>query len=537
MTRLALALVALTLGCQTGPPGEPSPPPEETTPPAPAASSAAPEPDPTPFVSTEQFDVLIARGKVVDGTGRQPFEGDLLIKNGRIVHVGTVAQEVQARTRIDARGLVIAPGFIDAHSHADPLRENAQLLAQGVTTIVIGQDGLSTSEDPMRVWAARVGRQTLSLNVVPLAGHATIRVRANVGMLKNPGKERIAEMARLLEEDLAAGAWGLSTALEYEPGTFSAPDELAALAVPVARVDGVVMSHLRSEDDDKIHAALAELVEQGERSGARVHAAHLKIVYGKGDKPAKRLLALMQAARERGVRLTADAYPYTASYTGISIVFPDFAKPPNNYDDAKSRRRTELAAFLRKRVMRRGGPEATLFGGPPYRGMTLAHVAATEGKPFEEVLIDIGPNGGSAAYFVMDEATQSRLVLDRFVMIGTDGSGGTGHPRAYGTFPRMIREYVVRKKKLSLEEAVRKMSGLAADTLGLTKSERGLLRAGWAADIAVFDPKEFEDRADYGRPNELARGMRWVLVNGRPVIENGRFDAARRAGALLLRPK
>jgi N-acyl-D-amino-acid deacylase len=297
------------------------------------------------------------------------------------------------------------------------------------------------------------------------------------------------------------------------------------------------MSHLRSEDDDQLDRALDELVEQGARSGARVHVAHIKVVYGRGAARAEELLARMQAARDRGVRLSADLYPYEASYTTIGIVFPDFAKSARGYKKVAAARRAELADYLRKRVALRNGPEATLFATPPWRGKTLAAVAKAANKPFEDVLIDdIGPNGASAAFFVLDDALQSRLLADPRVMLSTDGRPGSRHPRAYGSFARVIEEYVRKRGALPLEEAVRKMSGLAAETVGLDRIEpkRGLLRAGYAADVVVFDPAKIRVRASYAEPNLLSEGFEWVLVNGQVVREKGAHPSVR-PGKLLLR--
>jgi N-acyl-D-amino-acid deacylase len=235
------------------------------------------------------------------------------------------------------------------------------------------------------------------------------------------------------------------------------------------------------------------------------------------------------------MRITADIYPYSASYTTISIVFPDFALPPNDYKRVKRDKREELEAYLRDKVTRRNGPEATLFGTGPWRGKTLAAAAKETGKPFEDILIDdIGPGGASAAYFVMDEALVSRLLLDRWVMIGTDGSAGSRHPRGYGTFAKVIREQVVEKKALTLVEAVRKMTGLPAETLRLDRTKRGLVRAGWAADLLVFDPAEVKDRATFEAPHELAEGMKWVLVNGVAAVADGK-RTKRRGGRVLLK--
>ncbi len=500
------------------------------------ASSSAPAPPPEPpFTSTDSFDLLIAGGTVVDGSGGPGRLADVLIDGDQIVHVGRVDSAVKVARRIQAAGQVVAPGFIDIHSHGDPVAANRNSLAMGVTVICVGQDGRSPSGDRLAYWIPRIGRKRLALNVVPYVGHGTVRGLAKVGLRADLTDKQLARMARIVERDLAAGAWGLTTALEYRPGVFASAAELTAIAKPVAAVDGVVMSHLRSEDDDKIDEAIDELIAQGSSAGARVHVSHIKVVYGKGAARAERLLAKLQAARDQGTPITADIYPYNASYTGISIVFPAFALPPNSYQRVKRNRRDELADYLRKRVTQRGGPEATLFGTPPYRGKTLAEVAKKKGKPFEDVLIDdIGPGGVSAAYFVMDDALQSRLLIDPQIAIGTDGGSSSRHPRGYGAFAKVIAEHVIKRQALSIEQAVRKMTGLPAAIVGLDDHQRGLLRAGWAADVVIFDPAAVTDRATYEAPNRLSQGMSWVLVNGQAVVEEGRFTK-RRPGRLLIR--
>jgi N-acyl-D-amino-acid deacylase len=243
----------------------------------------------------------------------------------------------------------------------------------------------------------------------------------------------------------------------------------------------------------------------------------------------------MQAARTAGLRVTADIYPYNASYTGIGIVFPDWAKPPQDYAQVVKVRRAELAEHLRCRVTSRNGPGATLFGTDPWTGRTLAEVAAELGKPFEDVLIDeIGPDGASAAYFVMDAALQERLLVDPHVMICSDGSPTMQHPRGHGAFARVIRKFVVERKLLTLEEAVHKMTGLAAATIGLERIKRGRLAEGYAADLLVFDPQQVRDNATYRQPHQLATGFAWVIVNGQIARENGKATGVR-AGLVLKR--
>lgn len=498
-------------------------------------STCAPAPGP-PFVAAEPVDVHIAGGTVIDGRDPKPFRADVLITDGKIVHVGLVGDGVKAKRRIDASGKVVTPGFIDTHAHGDPKHANRNFLAMGVTTLCVGQDGRSPSDDRIRYWRGSLMNKRLAVNVVPFVGHGTLRGAAKIGLSKTPTDKQIERMAKMVGSAMDLGAWGLTTGLEYRPGVFATKEELVAIAKPVAERDGVIMSHMRSEDDDAIDAALDELLAQGSEGGARVHVSHIKVVYGKGAARADKLLAKLDAARKAGVRVTADIYPYNASYTTINIVFPDFALPPNSFNRVKRDKRDELAQFLREKITRRGGPEATLFGTDPWRGMTLKEVAEKTKKPFEDVLIDdVGPGHAAAAYFVMDDALQSRLLLDPFTNVATDGSATSRHPRGYGTFAKVIRLHVVERDALPLGEAIRKMSGLAADTVRLTHVKRGTLQAGWAADVLVFDPRAVKDRADYENPNNLAEGMSFVLVNGVVEIDDGE-PQKRRGGRLLLRP-
>ena len=275
-------------------------------------------------------------------------------------------------------------------------------------------------------------------------------------------------------------AFGLSTGLD--PGLYADSSELLALAETVGRNNRVIMSHMRNEDDDQIEASMAELIAQGEY--APVHIAHMKSVYGKGAARAEELLDLMAQARSRGFQITADVYPYSASYTGIGILFPAWAKTQEQFDQALDLRREELAEHLRNRVNLRNGPQATLLGTEPYTGKTLADLEAELNQSFEQILIDvIGPEGASGAYFVMDDALQSRLLLDPFVGVSSDGSPTGFHPRGHGTFAKIIEEYVVDRESLELTEAIRKMTSFAADVLGIT--DRGRIVPEWL-QISLF---------------------------------------------------
>lgn len=485
-------------------------------------------------------DAVIADGTVVDGTGAPGFLADVVIHDGRIAYIGEVApHRVHPTLWIDAQGKTVAPGFIDTHAHGSPAKsaEFDNFVAQGVTSICLGMDGDSATDSPLPEWKATVDAKDPGVNVLPFVGHGRVRETSGVAYEPNPSAEQIASMTAIVRTAMDQGAWGMTTGLEYLPGMYSTRDELIETAKPVAEYGGLVMSHMRSEDDDAVEAAIDELLAQGEGASCPVHISHFKVVYGKGAARAEQLLAKLEAARARGVQVTADVYPYTASNTGIAIVFPDWALPPNDWLKVKEERREELEEFLRNKVNKRNGPEATLFGTDPYTGMTLKQVADQLGVPFEDALIDrIGPFGGSAAYFVMDANLQRRLLWDPNVMVCSDGSPTMHHPRGYGSFPKVIREEVAEAKTLTIEQAVHKMTGLPAKTLGLSTDEhrRGLLREGFAADVVVFDPMKVNDTATFEKPHQLATGIDVVVVNG-VVARNGGEFTGERGGEVLLK--
>lgn len=487
------------------------------------------------YVATHgtEYDILIANGQILDGMQAEAYRGDVLIRADTIAYIGIVDTSLISVNRvIDAGGSYVTPGFIDSHAHGDPMQTPTfeNFLAMGVTTICLGQDGGSPREADLRPWMMRVDSAQTGVNVAMFVGHGTLRYLSGVDFAPGPAAKGLQRMEELLTDALDAGCFGMTTGLEYNPGTYAGDPELLALAKIVGRYQGLIMSHMRNEDDDAIEASIRELLRQGQY--CNVQASHLKVVYGKGEERAEEILALLDSARQASpFRVTADLYPYNASYTGIGIVFPRWAKPPHDYEEVRRIRQRELLDFLEQRIISRNGPEATLFGTAPYAGKTLAEVSQAQERPFAEVLLDIGPAGASGAYFVMDDTLQSRLLQDPYVMICSDGSPNMRHPRGYGSFAKILAHYVRETQQLDLSEAIRKMTSLPAQTLGLDR--RGILRVGYFADIAIFDPQRVQDQASFTDPHQLATGFDWVLVNGQVAWQRG--EAGSRSGRLLRR--
>lgn len=468
------------------------------------------------FLSVQQsntFDLLIKNGQIIDGSGRPAFSADILVRGDSIVFIGEVdASSLTVEKTLDATGKIVSPGFIDTHAHGDPLGKEGfgNFLAMGVTTVTLGNDG--GSPDDVAAWMNRVDNGQPDVNIGVFVGHNSIRMASGIEYDSLPTPTQLNRMGAMLREQLDAGCLGLSTGLEYLPGLYAPAYELEYLAKIVGEKGKFITSHVRNEDDPALEESLQELLAQGKYCA--VHVSHLKSVFGKGEKRAEEILKLLEDAKDNGISVTADVYPYTASFTGISLLFPEWALPPYNYEQVMATRRQELGNYLRQRVEKRNGPAATLIGTAPFAGKTLAELALELNKPFEEVLMDdIKPGRASAAYFVMDEALQTRLIRDPSTMICSDGSPTMRHPRGYGSFAKIIEEYVVKLKLLSLEEAIRKMSSLPAQTMGL--SGRGLLKEGYKADILIFDPLAIKATATYENPHQLAQGFDYVLVNGK----------------------
>lgn len=489
-----------------------------------------------PALAAPPLDLAINNARVVDGSGRPAFTASVGVRGDTIVSVGP--GRLKGRRTIDAHGRALTPGFVDSHAHGDPLESSmGNFLSQGVTLIVLGQDGRTpgaSEEDDetggmgFSQWRDAVDRGGLNLNVAALAGFGTLREAAGAGVKTATPAQRASEAA-LLQADMDAGAFGMSSGLEYVPDRYGSTDELADLAKVVGRNDGVVESHMRTENHGEIAGAIDELIAQGRH--ARVHISHIKVVSGHGAAEGDEVLAQIAAARARGVKLSADVYPYTAGFADFSLVYPDWAKQEGEFKDAIAHRRAELEEAIRVKVMGRNGPSAILIASGPDAGLNVEQAAAKAGKPFQSYIVDAGYPGPNAAHFVMDAALQDRFVESPLVAFSTDGSPGMKHPRSWGSYSRLIEEFVVRRHALRLEAMVRKATGYPArDILGLT--DRGLVRPGMKADLVLFDPAKVRTRATWEHPAVAAEGFDVVVVNGRIAWESGRLTAAH-AGRLL----
>ncbi|WP_224744229.1 N-acyl-D-amino-acid deacylase family protein [Pontibacter aquaedesilientis] len=478
------------------------------------------------------YNLLIRGASVVDGTGKSSFVANVLLLGDSIAVINRdTSATYSAKRTIDAKGLYLTPGFIDTHAHGDPLEtpEFRNFLSMGVTTISLGQDGFSPEREDLKGWMAEVSEKRPAVNIAIFVGHNTLRMQSGIRYDSIPSEQGMATMEKLLTNALEAGCFGMTTGLEYNPGYYSDSAELNRLAKIVGSKGGLIMSHMRNEDDNKVEQSIRELLAQGKY--CPVHISHLKVVYGKGENRAKEILALLDSARTQGIEVTADIYPYTASYTGIAILFPDWAKKPYDYQEVLKSRRAELATFLKNKIIQRNGPEATLIGSGPHKGKTLGQVAKDLNKPFELALMeDIGPYGADGAYFIMDEALQETFLKNDHVMVCTDGSPTMRHPRSYGTFARIIETYVMGKSLISFEEAIHKMTGLPARTIGLP--DRGLIQVGHKADLLLFRPEKVKEKATYENPHQEATGFDYILVNGKVVAEQQQ-EIFNRAGRVL----
>ena len=510
---------------------------------------------PPPLAGPETYDILITGGTIVDGTAAPGFRGDLAIAGDRIALVSRLPLSSQrARRVIDATNRVVAPGFIDLHAHLDPLPQlpdAESAVRQGVTTAVGGPDG--SSPWPLGEYLDARERQRIGINVAFLVGHNTIR-REVMGMAKrDPTAAELERMRAMVGRGMGDGAWGLSTGLKYLPGAWSKTDEVIALSHVAADSGGIYTSHLREEGLGLIES-VAEAIEIGRRARIPVVLTHHKAVgtpmWGKSTVT----LAMVDSARRASVDVMIDQYPYTATHTGIGVLIPEWAFDGGDTAFARRARDPVLRDSIKKGIVfnilnDRGGGDlrrvqfSRVAWQRDLEGKTLHDWAVMRGlSPTPEAGADlvIGAElagGANAIYHVLDEGDVRRIMRHPQTMIASDGrlsrpGDGHPHPRAYGTFPRVLGRYVRDEKLLTLDQAVNKMTGMPASRLGLR--DRGALRTGAYADVVVFDPARVADRATFDAPHQYPIGIEFVLVNGVVVVDGERFNGSR-SGRVLRR--
>jgi N-acyl-D-aspartate/D-glutamate deacylase len=527
------------------------------------------------------YDLLIRNGTIVDGSGNPWFHGDLAVRNDRIVAVGRVPPG-QAKREIDARGLVVAPGFIDMHSHSDFLLledGNAQSkIRQGVTTEVLGEGtsagpyqgkltprGVSAGGTPAR-WTTLGGyfdtaqRAGIAVNIASYVGLDNIWQCVMGSSFARPSQAEREQMKALVDEAMREGAIGLSSMLAMPPGSLATADDIVELCKVVKRYGGIYSSHIRNEGTG-VFEAVKEAIAIGERAGVPVDVIHLKIADQKLWGHMSEVVALIEKARKRGVNVQANVYPYTRGNNNLASIIPPWAHEGGTAQLLARLKDGKVRERLKKEI-REGIPgwynHYTAVGGDwsrmlisgrgGYEGLTMDRIIADKSRGRDsapdplDILFDLLiEQGGSVptVYAHHTEKDMNLALVQPWCSIGSDGSAyavegplrrGNPHPRNFGTFPRVLGVYVRQLGMLRLEDAVRKMTSLNAAKLGV--ADRGLLRPGCFADLTLFDPERIIDRATYEKPFQYNEGIEYVIVNGQVVLDRGKHAGARAGRAL-----
>jgi N-acyl-D-amino-acid deacylase len=457
---------------------------------------------------------LLRNALIIDGTGAPARRGDVRVSGDRIAAVGQLTPLAGERV-MDALGLALAPGLIDTHSHHDrglaTNRDALAMVSQGVTTIVIGQDGGGSD---LGATFARLDTQSVAVNVASYAGHGSLRTRVmGEDFKRHATAAEIDSMKTLLEAEMRAGALGLSSGLEYDPGIYSSPAEVLELARVAGRMGGRYISHIRSEDR-WFWSALDEIINIGRETGMPVQVSHLKLgmrdLWGQTDS----LMSTLDRARGSGVQITADIYPYTHWQSNLGVLYPK----RNFADSAETAFVLEHVAVAKEIIFN------SFRDNPDYVGKTLAQIANLRGTSEARTLMDLlAEPGGVRAGIVakgMDERDVERLLQWPFANVCSDGTSTGLHPRGFGSFAKVLGPFARDRKLFSIEEAIRKMTSLAATNMGF--ADRGRIEPGYFADLVLFDPSAVADRADFGAAQAQAVGVHTVWVNGTVVFENGK---------------
>jgi N-acyl-D-amino-acid deacylase len=495
------------------------------------------------------YDLAVVNARIIDGTGNPWFRGAIGIKNGRIVKVGKINPD-EAKETIDAQNKIVAPGFIDVHTHVEEIYNNPNaenFVRMGVTSLITGNCGGSAID--IKEFLGRMREKPLAVNIGTLIGHNS--VRAEVMGLDNraPSAEELSKMEQMVEQAMTGGALGFSTGLIYLPGTFSKTDEVVALAKVASRHGGIYASHIRDEGTEVVKA-VEEAINIGEQAQMPVEISHFKISSKAlwGSSPTT--IGLVKSARARGLSVTVDQYVYTASSTSLTARMPTWAvaggveEGKKRLADAATRAKVvkEMKEELKKKDFKDYSFAYVAFyrPNPEFNGKNIAEITKmTRGKKkldaqIEQIFEMYEKGGAAMVYRVMSEEDVKNILREPFTMIASDSSvrefgAGAPHPRGYGNNARVLGEYVRNSKIIGLEDAIRKMTSLPAQTFGLRN--RGQIREGFAADIVIFDENKVADKATFENPHQYAEGFQAVVVNGEIV-----FDGQKMTGKMSGQP-
>ena len=493
------------------------------------------------------YDIIISNGRVVDGSGNPWFLADIGIKDDRIVKIGNLDEE-NADQIINANGLVVTPGFIDPHTHAlrgifdVPGAESA--LLQGVTTLTEGNDGASPF--PIDRHYRAITDKKISPNWSTFVGHGTLRQMVMGTEDRKPSRAEMTKMKNLIREAMEDGALGMSTGLFYVPGSYALTEEIIELSKVVAEYGGIYISHIREETSGIIES-VEETIRIGRESDIPVQITHHKVMGVDNWGLSIESLSLVDAARNQGVDVTLDQYPYTASQTGLKALIPQWAQEGGNERMLQRIKSSETRKIIKNEVIKKilygrgGGNPKNIFisrnsWNPSMTGKNLAEITIEMGmspsaeNAAETVFMILEKGSVTAVYHAINPDDVDRIMQHPATAIGSDGpvgifGEGTPHPRQYGSFARVLGYYVRERGILKLEQAVRKMSSQSAKRLGI--HDRGLIAEGYYADIAVFDPNQIIDKATFENPHQYSVGMKFVIVNGITVVEEGKHNGNR----------
>jgi len=484
-----------------------------------------------------KFDYVIKNGKVIDGTGNPWYKADIGIIGDKIAEIGLIPEE-KGEMVIDAKGKVVSPGFIDIHTHTegvakDPTAHN--YIMQGVTMVVAGNCG--GSRISLKDFFKKLEKQGIALNFASLVGHGSVRDTVMGNEAREPSIEELEEMKKFVEKEMKAGAVGLSTGLEYTPGVYSKTDEIIELAKVVSRYGGFYASHIRDEEA-KVVESIEEAIEIGEKANIPVEISHFKIFGVERWGHSKITVRLINEARKKGIDVTVDQYPYTAASTGLVILFPPWALEGKEWKERiknpeLKKKITEYIIYRivheyagndLNRIQMANYPEDTSVEGKGLKDILEMKRREITPENAAELVLELILEKNDAIYHAMSEEDVERIIKNPATMHASDGhitemNVGVPHPRNYGTFPRVLAEYVREKGIITLEEAIRKMTSMPASRIGI--KDAGIILVNKRADIVVFDPLTINDKATFEKPHQYPEGIDYVLVNGEIVVDHG----------------